>query len=529
MTTAAPEHSASPRRPMRMTDPRGHRLSQEKFDSFYIDCSVLGGITRRERCPLDCSDYQGAGCPLRESDAGCKELTTSPSDEVTGNELTLKAVTVDLADTPAQVEDGGGDGCSDRSEPSVRASDMVERDSEDEARLAPAPPAPLEPELLLEAEEPGASTTTDGLPATELVTAAEPSGETPQGLSHSTESDPTPLDEEEPLVAAEDVPDVPVVLDAVEHGSKATDCGVLEVDVPPPASGLIQAADGGDLWNYLTGLVGGDSAPTAGDVTPSSIRTWHLEIEACTRRAVIHACLIGLALLEQKASLPHGQFKPWVDKHCSFSYSTANMYMRVARWAVKKYSARDFSWADMSIREIDRLLPSPGKKTRGDQKHTKGPASTSSPETSSPADTHDAPSLATSTHSTGEKPEVGTSSAATTGAGDAVEVEDVAADSPDATMEPKCTCDTTFDVEAAMAMILKDIEAHRKPQARAIELIERIAGSFGITVSLRGELIALRRTRPAKTSVPSSPPRRVLRYSDVVDMNGAGASKGATG
>ena len=564
MTTAAIEQSDHPRWPMKFTDPRDHGLPQETFDRHWVDCDPLGGITRQDLCPIECSSYQGDDCPLKESIAGCEELTTSPSEEVTGDELTLKAVTAERVDVAAQVEDGDGDGCTDPLAPSATASDMVERDSKDGVRPSPAPLEPVEPELPIEAEEPGASATKDSPPAAATATAAEPPGRTPPGHCDSTESDTNPSGEEEPLVAVEDVPDVPVVLDAVEHGSKATDRGVLEVDVPPSASGLIQAADGGGLWTYLSGLVDGDSAPTAGDVTPGCIQTWHLEIEASTRRAVVHACLIGLALIDQKASLRHGQFKPWIAEHCVFAYSTAAVYMRVARWAVEKYSARDFSWADMSIREVDRLLPSPGKKKNNRKKGiSEDSTPTSTAETTAPADAGDTPSPTTTSPETGAQTNAETPADIDDGGdtGHATDEDDstaaaVSEDTGNTTTEGEpgieeesiesVTVDeravpASLGIEAAMARLAEEIKTSPDPRVCAKEMFSQIIAAAGLTSLAKRRVLLLRPPlaqgdarrpvpkRAQKASAPVPPtkalPRssRTLKFKDLQSGRCAGA------
>lgn len=58
--------------------------------------------------------------------------------------------------------------------------------------------------------------------------------------------------------------------------------------------------------------------------------------------AVDHAIRLGDLLVKHKRRLKHGEFKPWIEEFCNFSYPSAARYMTLARLS-KKYHARDFS------------------------------------------------------------------------------------------------------------------------------------------------------------------------------------------
>ena len=46
--------------------------------------------------------------------------------------------------------------------------------------------------------------------------------------------------------------------------------------------------------------------------------------------AIEHAIECGVLLLAKKQKMPHGEFMPWIEKHCNFKYSTAARYMKAA-------------------------------------------------------------------------------------------------------------------------------------------------------------------------------------------------------
>ena len=54
------------------------------------------------------------------------------------------------------------------------------------------------------------------------------------------------------------------------------------------------------------------------------------EVQRLGRTAKEIAAEIGEELIEVKQKLAHGEFKPWIKEHCTFSYAAANKYMKVA-------------------------------------------------------------------------------------------------------------------------------------------------------------------------------------------------------
>ncbi len=97
--------------------------------------------------------------------------------------------------------------------------------------------------------------------------------------------------------------------------------------------------------------------PTADDVNDA-----HRLARGNAESAVQHAIRCGELLLQAKAQLKHGEFKPWIASSCEFAYSTAKRYMKAAD---QKATAVAFS----SVRHLfdsgkprQRLpAPAPGK------------------------------------------------------------------------------------------------------------------------------------------------------------------------
>jgi hypothetical protein len=61
------------------------------------------------------------------------------------------------------------------------------------------------------------------------------------------------------------------------------------------------------------------------------IRSEHEAATGAMRRSLEHGMAAGELLLEAKAQLKHGQWGPWLTEHCAIPYSTAALYMKLAR------------------------------------------------------------------------------------------------------------------------------------------------------------------------------------------------------
>ena len=57
------------------------------------------------------------------------------------------------------------------------------------------------------------------------------------------------------------------------------------------------------------------------------IRIEHEATAAALQRRVMHAMAAGDLLIEAKAQLKHGQWLPWLAKHCVISERTAQLYV----------------------------------------------------------------------------------------------------------------------------------------------------------------------------------------------------------
>ena len=55
----------------------------------------------------------------------------------------------------------------------------------------------------------------------------------------------------------------------------------------------------------------------------------HRLARQCADTAIEHAIKCGELLTEKKAQLDHGDFKPWIENNCEFSYRRAARYMQV--------------------------------------------------------------------------------------------------------------------------------------------------------------------------------------------------------
>jgi hypothetical protein len=84
----------------------------------------------------------------------------------------------------------------------------------------------------------------------------------------------------------------------------------------------------------------------------------HRQCEDAVRAGLEHARNAGRLLAEAKGKVTHGQWLPWLEKHCDFSVRTAQGYMRVAeRWPELESKAQRVS--HLSYREALSILAEP--------------------------------------------------------------------------------------------------------------------------------------------------------------------------
>ena len=87
------------------------------------------------------------------------------------------------------------------------------------------------------------------------------------------------------------------------------------------------------------------------------IRIEHEATAAALQRRVMHAMAAGDLLIEAKAQLKHGQWLPWLAKHCVISERTAQLYVKLAkkRTTIEKEQIRN-DVADLTLNEERGLL-----------------------------------------------------------------------------------------------------------------------------------------------------------------------------
>jgi Protein of unknown function (DUF3102) len=110
----------------------------------------------------------------------------------------------------------------------------------------------------------------------------------------------------------------------------------------------------------------------------------HAACEQAVRSALIHARDCGETLNQAKQIVGHGNFLPWLAKHCKFSERQAARYMRIARswdrimslvedkWRPKRCKANSTRVANLgieslSIREALKLLADPNNENRAEE------------------------------------------------------------------------------------------------------------------------------------------------------------------
>jgi hypothetical protein len=91
-------------------------------------------------------------------------------------------------------------------------------------------------------------------------------------------------------------------------------------------------------------------APTAKDINEA-----HRLARSSAETAVQHAIRCGQMLMKLKDSLPHGEFQPWIERHCDFSDRQARRYMQAAE---KTDTRVRFD----SLRQLLGVEPKPQKK-----------------------------------------------------------------------------------------------------------------------------------------------------------------------
>jgi ParB/Sulfiredoxin domain/Protein of unknown function (DUF3102) len=85
----------------------------------------------------------------------------------------------------------------------------------------------------------------------------------------------------------------------------------------------------------------------------AEINAEHAAATQAARDGLAHARRAGDLLQQVKDELPYGQFMDWVEQHCTFAYSTAALYLKVASGWERLESSNAL---ELSLRAAARLL-----------------------------------------------------------------------------------------------------------------------------------------------------------------------------
>jgi len=89
------------------------------------------------------------------------------------------------------------------------------------------------------------------------------------------------------------------------------------------------------------------------------IKTAHADVRNAAKNIIRRAIDAGVALIEAKARVPHGEFLQWVEENCGFSERTAHNYMLIGANRDKLKSAID---ADLTLNQALRQVRDGGER-----------------------------------------------------------------------------------------------------------------------------------------------------------------------
>ena len=101
------------------------------------------------------------------------------------------------------------------------------------------------------------------------------------------------------------------------------------------------------------------SVKALGKTVEQEIINLHNGILSAMCRSVADAIEIGRLLMEQKATLDHGEFLPWIERKLPFNVRTAQNYMAVFRHRDKCESVSYLQEAYRIAQIEDRRLKAP--------------------------------------------------------------------------------------------------------------------------------------------------------------------------
>lgn len=102
-----------------------------------------------------------------------------------------------------------------------------------------------------------------------------------------------------------------------------------------------------------------NAEPTLRDIAKQIKAEWKT-LEGALRSSLERAIAIGDLLLKVKERTKHGEFVPWVEKHCPFTRQHASKLIRLANYAngTQKFH--------LTQREALRALMPPGENGKGE-------------------------------------------------------------------------------------------------------------------------------------------------------------------
>ncbi len=131
-----------------------------------------------------------------------------------------------------------------------------------------------------------------------------------------------------------------------------------------------------------TSLVVATTPMVAMNTLSEAINAAHDAVKGAGKTMLLKAKEAGELLLQAKSECAHGQFKPWIEENCAFSYDTANDYMKVA----KNGACSTFD-PSMSIRAFLDATSTPRKPAHADEEDGPSPMRTPATEAPKPSTT----------------------------------------------------------------------------------------------------------------------------------------------
>ena len=86
------------------------------------------------------------------------------------------------------------------------------------------------------------------------------------------------------------------------------------------------------------------------------VKVEHTAVSSALKESLRHSIVAGELLLEAKEQVPHGQWLPWLQEHCTMSDRTAQLYMRVAKNRTEIENQMRNDVADLTLNEATALL-----------------------------------------------------------------------------------------------------------------------------------------------------------------------------